>query len=280
MCRYLRLVHKFRQLTEHRLQLVGMEFIYAIILGTVEGITEFLPISSTGHLILVEKLLNIYPTDFWKSFIVIIQLGAILAVLILYWRKLLLNGEIFKKVALAFLPTAIVGLVLYPIIKQYLLGSVAVVLCVLALGGAAIILFERWYKELPEAVGNLDLITYRQAFIIGLAQSVAVVPGVSRAAATIMGGLFLGLSRHTIVEFSFLLAVPTMAAATGFDLFKIGFQFSSSEWLVLFIGFVFSFLSAMFAVRWLLRYVSHHDLTAFGWYRIILAVLLAIVFYI
>lgn len=255
-----------------------MEFIHAIALGLIEGVTEFLPISSTGHLILAERVLQIPATDFWKSFTVIIQLGAILAVLVLYWRKLLFNREVFKKVALAFLPTAIIGLVLYPLIKQYFLGSTAVVLWALLLGGIGIIIFEKWHKT--KIVSNeLEQITYKQSFFIGLAQAVAVIPGISRAAATILGGLALGISRAVIVEFSFLLAIPTMAAATGLDLLKSGWSFTSSEWGILTIGFVVSFFASLVAVKWLLRFITSHSFTSFGWYRIILALVAWSVFF-
>ena len=256
-----------------------MDFISAVILGVVEGVTEFLPISSTGHLILAERLLALPPSEFWKSFTVAIQLGAILAVLVLYWRKLFLNAQIFKRVVVAFLPTAVTGLILYPFIKQYLLGSTTVVLWALGLGGVVIIMFERVYREGSFAVGEVGRMTYRQAFMIGLAQAVAVVPGVSRAAATIIGGLMAGLKRTAIVEFSFLLAIPTMAAATGLDLIKTGAQFSNSEWAVVSVGFVASFIFAWLAVRWLLRYISRHNFAAFGWYRLILAVLIYVLVY-
>lgn len=255
-----------------------MDLLNAFILGIVEGITEFLPVSSTGHLILAERFLQLPASEFWKSFTVFIQLGAILAVLLLYWRKLLLNWLTLKKIALAFLPTAIVGLALYPFIKQYLLGSVEVVLLALGLGGAALIIFEKKHKSSSLAVADITAISYPQSLLIGLAQSLAVIPGVSRAAATILGGLALGISRTTIVEFSFLLAIPTMAAATGLDLLKSGWAFSPSEWGILMIGFITSFLAALVAVRWLLRFVATHDFQSFGWYRIALALLTWFIF--
>ncbi|MDP3986536.1 MAG: undecaprenyl-diphosphate phosphatase [Candidatus Veblenbacteria bacterium] len=253
-----------------------MEFFYAIVLGVVEGVTEFLPVSSTGHLILAERLLALPPSEFWKSFIVAIQLGAILAVGALYWRQLFLSRAVFTRVVVAFLPTAVIGLFLYPFIKEYLLGNTTVVLWALAVGGAAIVLFERVYREPWQAVEQVSRMSYRQALIIGLAQAVAVVPGVSRAAATIVGGLLAGLKRRTIVEFSFLLAIPTMAAATGLDLLETGTAFSVSEWSVLGMGFVVSFVFALAAVRWLLRYISRHTFTAFGWYRLALAAFYAL----
>lgn len=254
-----------------------MDFLHSIILGIVEGVTEFLPISSTGHLILVERFLGLPNTDFWKSFTVVIQLGAILAVVVLYARRLWQDAKLFSRVVVAFIPTAIIGLFLYPFIKHYLLGNEAVVLIALAVGGAVIILFEKYYR----ASQSLDLsnLSYNKAIAIGLFQSLAVVPGVSRAAATIIGGLLLGMKRTAIVEFSFLLAIPTMAAATGLDLLESGTSFTAREWGVLAIGFVVSFVTAWLAVKWLLSYMARHNFTAFGWYRVGLAIVLAVFLY-
>lgn len=248
-----------------------MTILHSIILGIVEGITEFLPISSTGHLILAFRLLNISADDFNKSFEIIIQLGAILAVLFLYWKKLFLNQKIFKRVAIAFIPTGFIGLIFYQIIKTYLLGSTTVVLWALLLGGLFLIIFEKWRKEKPEATDDLASITLKQALIIGLFQSLAIIPGVSRAASTIVGGLLLGLKRKTIVEFSFLLAIPTMVAATGWDLIKNAGDFSVNQAGVLAIGFIVSFITALAGVKWLLKFIQNHTFVSFGVYRIIIA---------
>lgn len=246
----------------------------AFILGAVEGITEFLPISSTGHMILASDALHIAPTEFLKSFEIIIQLGAILAVFFLYWKKLLLNGKIFKRVAIAFIPTAILGLAFYGVVKTYLLGSATVVLWALGVGGALLIIFEYFHKEKfssATTVAELESLSYPRAFLIGAFQALAIIPGVSRAAATIVGGLVLGLSRAAIVEFSFMLAVPTMAAATLLDLYKTGFSFNAHEGALLSIGFVTAFVFALLAVKFLLRFIKRHTFTPFGVYRIILA---------
>lgn len=248
-----------------------MDIIASIILGIVEGVTEFLPISSTGHLTLFASLLGIAQTEFVKSFEVIIQLGAILAVVVLYWEKLLTNFAIIKRVVVAFLPTAILGLIFYKLIKTYLLGNSLIVLSSLFVGGLVLILFELWHREKSDDKTDLEKISYLQAIALGFCQSIAMIPGVSRSAATIVGGLVLGIKRETIVEFSFLLAVPTMAAATGLDLFKSSFSFSASEWGLLLVGFSVSFLSALLAIKSFLNYVRHHDFIAFGLYRIILA---------
>src|SRR3989344_556569 len=186
-----------------------MDIAQAVFLGFIEGVTEFLPISSTGHLILATEVLGISHTEFQKSFEIIIQLGAILAVVVLYWRSLL-QVEIIKKIAVAFLPTVAVGFLLYSFIKTYLIGNPVVVVWALLIGGIALIVFELLHREREGTTGDIRSMSYKQAAFVGLAQAVAVVPGVSRSAATILGGLLLGMKRVAIVEFSFLLAVPTM----------------------------------------------------------------------
>lgn len=255
--------------------------IHAVVLGLVEGITEFLPVSSTGHMILAVNALRIPDTAFVRSFEVIVQLGAILAVLAIYWKKLLLNKRIFNRVAVAFIPTAIVGLLLYRIVKSYLLGSVQVVVWALLAGGVFLIAFElvrRWRRgsdaslDSTTATRELEAMSYGKAFAIGMFQAIAIVPGVSRAAATIVGGLVLGLSRTAIVEFSFMLAVPTMAAAVGLDLIKSGHSFTVHESGMLALGFAVAFVSALAAVRFLLRFVKGHTFIPFGIYRIVIAV--------
>lgn len=250
-----------------------MDIFSAVILGIVEGITEFLPVSSTGHLILASKLLNIAQTDFVKSFEIAIQLGAILSVVVLYWRKLILNFDILKRVSVAFLPTAIVGFVLYKVFKQFLLGNGQIVLWSLFLGGVFIILFEIYHREKPKATGDISKISYRNCFLIGLFQSVSIIPGISRAAATIIGGLLLGLKRYTIVEFSFLLAIPTMLAATAFDLMNSAGSFSSTQIDMLVVGFAVSFIVALATVKLFLNFVKKHSFIPFGIYRILVALL-------
>lgn len=250
-----------------------MDILHSIILGIVEGVTEFLPISSTGHLILANDILGIAQTAFTKSFDIIIQLGAIASVIFLYRRKLR-DVAVIKKLIVAFIPTGIIGLLLYKAVKTYLLGNETVVLWSLLLGGIGLIVFERRHKESapvsPHAANVYD-ISYRQAALIGLFQAAAIVPGVSRSAATIVGGLWLGLRRATIVEFSFLLAVPTMLAASGLDLLKNYSSFSSDQFGSLAVGFVVSFLVALASVRFLLRFIQKHDFVPFGVYRILLA---------
>jgi len=240
----------------------------ALILGVVEGISEFLPISSTGHLILAAQLMGLDHTEFQKSFEIAIQVGAILSVVALYWRRLLVDRETLKRVIVAFVPTGVLGLTLYRLIKKFLLGSPNVVLWSLLLGGIFIIVFEYLHREREDAVQDLSGITYRQALLIGLFQSVAMIPGVSRSAATILGGLALGLRRKTIVEFSFLLAVPTMLAATAYDLLKSGAAFTADQMGFLAVGFVSSFVVALLSIKFLLSFIQTHTFIPFGIYRI------------
>jgi len=247
-----------------------MDLLTAAILGIVEGISEFLPISSTGHLILTSHLLGLKHTDFLKSFEIAIQVGAISSVIVLYWRSLLIDFNVMKKVIVAFIPTGIMGLTLYKLIKQFLLGSSTIVLWSLFLGGVFLIAFEMWHREKEDAVAEVSDISFRQALIIGCFQSIAMIPGVSRSASTIVGGLLLGLKRKVIVEFSFLLAVPTMLAATAYDLLKSGSQFSMDQAQFLAVGFVTSFVVALLSIKFLLRYIQTHTFIAFGVYRILL----------
>jgi undecaprenyl-diphosphatase len=242
-----------------------MTFIQVIILSIVEGITEFLPISSTGHMILVSTLLKITETDFVKSFEIIIQLGAILAVLTLYWKKLLTDRSMFLRVVVAFIPTAIVGLVLYKYIKDVLLGNPWIVVLSLGIGGILLILLEKFQKQKQQSLSLFH------AFLIGCAQSLSVIPGVSRAAATIVGARLLGMKRKDAVEFSFLLAIPTMAAAAGLDLVKSGRNFTGSQYELLAVGFIGAFITALITVKWFIGFVKTHTFIPFAIYRIVAA---------
>jgi undecaprenyl-diphosphatase len=244
-----------------------------VILSLVEGVTEFLPISSTGHLVLTSHLLKLAQSDFLKSFEISIQLGAILSVVALYWKVIVADKKVLKKIAVAFLPTAVIGLLAYRFIKGFLLGNSSVVLWALFLGGFLIIIFELLYRQKENDISSLSAITYRQAFIIGVFQSIAIIPGVSRSAATIIGGLMLGLKRKTIVEFSFLLAVPTMFCAAGLDLAKSAFSFTPVQFKYLSLGFILSFLSALFTIKLLLSFIRKNNFVVFGFYRIILCLL-------
>ncbi|OGC14458.1 undecaprenyl-diphosphatase UppP [candidate division WOR-1 bacterium RIFOXYC2_FULL_37_10] len=250
-----------------------MDILHSIIIGIVEGITEFLPISSTAHMVLAAKVLNIAQSDFVKSFEIIIQFGAILSVLVLYWRRFLVDSESLKRVLAAFIPTAILGFALYKFIKGYLISNETIIVWSLLLGGIILIIFELFHKESDTAVEDISKIPYSKCITIGLFQSLAMFPGVSRSAATIIGGLTLGLKRKTIVEFSFLLAVPTMLAASVLDILKTGSSFTVNQVGVLAVGFVVSFVVALLSIKFLLRYIEKHSFIPFGVYRIIIALI-------
>jgi undecaprenyl-diphosphatase len=246
----------------------------ALILGIVEGLTEFLPVSSTGHLILVGDLLN-FNDEKGKVFTILIQLGAILAVC---WEYRARIGDVLRKIGssedanrfvlnlfVAFLPAAILGLLFIKTIKHYLFHPVPVALA-LIIGGFLILWAERRKHVIDvERVEDMD---WKHALKIGLMQCLALIPGTSRSGATIIGGLFFGLSRKAATEFSFFLAIPIMFAATFYDVYKHREILQFNDMGVFLVGFVASFVSALIAVRGLLRFVSHHDFTIFAWYRI------------
>jgi undecaprenyl-diphosphatase len=251
-----------------------MSLLHALILGIVEGITEFLPISSTAHLILASRLLAL-DSEFVKSFEIIIQFGAILSVVVLYWKKFW-HWDVLKKLVVAVIPTGVIGLTVYKAVKGYLLGNITVVLLSLLIGGIALIVFER-FRASTEGDVDFAEITYRKAFLIGLFQAIAVIPGVSRSAATIVGGSLIGVSKRTIVEFSFMLAVPTMLAATGLELVK-GRAALAGHYGVLAVGFLVSFVTAILAIKSFLGYIKRRDFSIFGWYRVVLAAVYYLVF--
>lgn len=253
-----------------------MNFIDAFILGVVEGVTEFLPVSSTGHMILASSLLKIADNSFTKSFEIIIQLGAILAVVFLYREKIFKNFNLMFKVFTAFIPTAVIGLALYSFVKNYLLGNVYVVISALFFGGIILIAFEQNKKDIGtksavQSIDDVEHISTKQAIYVGLFQAIAIIPGISRSAATIIGGEIVGLSRKVIAEFSFLLAVPVMLAASALDIFKHHDVFSGADIQLLGAGFITAFIVALVAIKSFLAYVQRHSFTAFGVYRIIVS---------
>lgn len=247
-----------------------MTLFESILLGALEGVTEFLPISSTGHLILAGELLGLPSDEFVKTFMIAVQLGAILAVVVLYFRKFL-DIEVLKRLIVGFIPTGIIGFSLYSLIKAYLIGNPYVVVAALAIGGVALIVFEHFHKEPEGEADDIRTIPYRTTLIVGLFQSIAMIPGVSRSAATIVGGLLAGMKRATIVEFSFLLAVPTMAAATGYDILKSYQSFTTDSLGLLAVGFGTSFIVALIAMKFLIGFVKRYTFVPFGIYRILLA---------
>lgn len=260
-----------------------MTFFDASILSIVEGITEFLPISSTGHLVLTSHILNLEQTEFLKSFEIIIQFGAILAVVILFFDKffnfkngIAINKKVWLSVITAFIPTAFVGFTLYKVIKNVLIGNELITVAALFFGGIGLIILEKMlYKKQTkkEIVLNdsIESLTLKQSFFIGVAQSISIIPGISRSAASILGGMILGANRKTAVEFSFLLAIPTMMAATGLDLLETNVTFSSNEWFLLTVGFIGSFIVALVVVKWFVKYVQTNTFIPFGIYRILIA---------
>ena len=257
-----------------------MHIIHSIILGAIEGLTEFLPISSTGHMIIAARLMRLTDSEFLKSFEIVIQFGTMLAVIVLYAKKIFSSRTLWKKVLAGFVPTAIIGYVLYHFIKKFLIGNILVVAIALIVGGIILVIFEMLEKKKtgnnlnPGLVGkSLNDITYQDAVTVGVVQSLAVIPGVSRSAATIVGGRMLGISRAAIVEFSFLLAVPVIAGAAFLDLVKTPIVFSGHEWLMLAIGTLVAFLVAILAIKTFLKFIKSHSFAVFGWYRIALGIL-------
>lgn len=248
-----------------------MTLIQAVLLATVEGLTEFLPVSSTGHQILLSNFFGIGTSEFVKSFEIFVQLGAVLAVVFIYRQTLFQKITLWPNLLIAFLPSGLVGLILYKWVKSYLLGNSYIVLTSLLVGGIVLILVE---KFLNTKDSSQEEISKKQALLIGVFQTLSIIPGVSRSAATIVGGLFNGLSRKEAVEFSFLLSIPTIAAASGLDLLKSNLQLGANEYFLLSVGFLVSFLTAIVAIKFFLKYVSNHSLTVFGVYRILIALIL------
>ena len=248
-----------------------MTTIEAIILGIVEGLSEFLPISSTGHLILASALMKLKQSEAHKVFEVVIQLGAMLAVVVIYRKQLITRIELLKKVCFAFIPTGVLGYLMYKLVKSFFVPSL--VSYMLIAGGIAFILIELWMKDRPASVAGIEDISYRQAFSIGLIQSLSMIPGVSRSGATILGGLLVGMSRKDAAEFSFLLALPTMLAATVYDIYKNYGAFGQGDWQNILVGFVTSFIFAVIGIKALLKFITSHTFIPFGIYRIAVGVL-------
>ncbi len=253
-----------------------MTLIQVILLSIVEGITEFLPVSSTGHLILTSKLLNIPQSDFVKSFEIFIQLGAILAVIVLYFPKIWASKKSWGRVITAFIPTGILSLIFYNFVKNNLLSNPYVVIISLFLGGIATLILEKIIAKKNFSIHQIEDISHSKAATIGTAQSLAMIPGVSRSLSSILGGLLVGLDRSTATEFSFFLAIPTIFAATTFDLVKNSYQFTGEQLSLLAVGFIFSFVSALLSVKSLINFVKKHSLRPFAYYRIILAIIFLI----
>lgn len=253
-----------------------MNFLEAIILAIIEGLTEFLPVSSTGHMIIASTFMGIESNDFTKLFTVAIQFGAILSVVVVYFKRFLQSWDFYKKLVVAFIPTGIIGLLLKSHIDT-LLENVWVVAISLLAGGIVLLFVDKWFAKNEEE--GTEEVSYRTGFLIGVFQCIAMVPGVSRSAATIIGGLAQKLTRKAAAEFSFFLAVPTMFAATAksiWDEKELLLQSSNNEWLLLVVGNIIAFIVAYIAIRTFIAFLSKNGFKAFGYYRIILGATLIV----
>ena len=274
-----------------------VEILKAILFGIVEGITEWLPISSTGHMILLDEFvtLDVSP-EFWEVFLVVIQLGAIFAVVILFWNKIfpfdfsakgrkkgIIRKDIFQmwfKVIAACVPAMIYGILLDDLISPYLYNA-TVVAVMLILFGVAFIVIENWNRGRKPRVKSITALTYRDALLIGLFQLIAaILPGTSRSGATIVGALLIGVSRTVSAEFTFFLAIPVMFGASLLKLVRAGFAFTGSEVLLLVVGMVSALVVPMLVIPFLMGYIRKHDFKVFGWYRIVLGILVLLYFYV
>lgn len=249
-----------------------MTYLQALIIAIIEGLTEFLPVSSTGHMILADSIMKVQNGEFAKTFEIVIQLGAILAVLLLYIKRFLVGLNIYIKLLVAFLPTGVIGFLAYKTIKHYLFNPYTVSVSLIA-GGVVLILLDRWSAKKESRYAQVEDISYKDALKIGLIQCLSMIPGVSRAAATIFGGVFSGFDRQKAAEFSFLLAIPTMLAASGYDLLKEKDNIHSEDIKLLLFGGCVAFLVAIFAVKGFIAFLSKYGFRHFGYYRIILGAL-------
>ncbi|AMS27154.1 UDP-diphosphatase [Bacteroidetes bacterium UKL13-3] len=253
-----------------------MSIFQAVVLAIVEGLTEFLPVSSTGHMIIASSMMGIASNDFVKMFTVAIQLGAILSVIVLYWKKFLQSFQFYLTLLVAFIPAAIFGKLFNDQIDALLENALVVGITLLS-GGIILLFIDKWFANTQ----TNDEVTYPKALKIGLFQVIAMIPGVSRSAATIIGGLQQKLSRKAAAEFSFFLAVPTMFAATAYKLFKYvkqGGSFGSEEITLLAIGNIVAFVVAMIAIKAFISYLTKYGFKIFGWYRIIVGVIIVILY--
>ena len=267
-----------------------LEALKVIVLGIVEGITEWLPISSTGHLILVEEFIKLKMTeDFMSMFNVVIQLGAILAVVVIYFHKLnpfsntktqkqkMLTLQLWVKVLIASVPAAIIGLLFDDFIDAHLMNCVVVAIT-LILYGIAFIVVEKRHEHVKPAVKRLSDLTIPMVVIIGCFQVLALIPGTSRSGATIIGGLLIGAARGVAAEFTFFLAIPVMFGASFLKIIKFGFHFTGAEVFLLLLGCIISFVVSIFAIKFLMQYIKNHDFKVFGYYRIVLGIIVLLYF--
>ena len=269
-----------------------IEILKVVFLGIVEGITEWLPISSTGHMLLVDEFLNLAMSEEFKEmFFVVIQLGAILAVVVLFWsrmfpfqfkdkKKPVVRKDIFSlwfKVVVACIPGGVVTILFDDYIDAHF-HTPTVIASTLILYGVLFILIENWNKHRTPTTSHLSEITYKSAFIIGLFQVLSIIPGTSRSGSTIIGALLIGVSRVAAAEFTFFLAVPVMFGYSALKLLKFGFTFSGAELIVLLVGMIVSFVVSVLVIKFLMSYIKKHDFKVFGWYRIVLGAIVLLYF--
>ena len=253
-----------------------MDIFQAIIIGIIEGFTEFLPISSTGHMIVAGKFLGIEESALINAYQVIIQFAAILAVMLLYKEKITFKKiDLWMKLFVAFLPLAIVGFIFKDVIKT--LFNVETVAWMFIIGGVVFLVVEKFYTEKEHHIKDVEKVSYTQALWVGIAQIFSLVPGTSRAGATIIGGMLSGLDRKTSMEFSFLLAIPVMAAVTGYDLLKHYQDFADANWGAFIIGFITAFVVAYVTIKLFLVFIQRFTFVAFGVYRIIFGIILLMI---
>ncbi|MGF6905604.1 undecaprenyl-diphosphate phosphatase [Fusobacterium sp. PH5-44] len=259
-------------------------FLVVTILGIVQGLTEFLPVSSTGHMILVEKFIKGGITgNFRELFLAIVQLGSIFAVIIYFWKMInpfVIDSKerkkkiiLWTKVGVAILPTVLVGLKFDDVIDAYFMDNVIIISAALIFYGIIFILVESYYANTESEVKDIDKISFAKAFLVGMFQCLALIPGTSRSGATIIGGLLLGLSRAVAAEFTFLLAIPTMFGATLLKLRKSGFNFTKEEWILLGLGTLVSFIVSYVVIRWFMGYIKRKSFIPFGIYRIVFGII-------
>jgi len=260
-----------------------MNYLFAIILAIIEGITEYLPVSSTGHMIIASSFMQIASDDFTKLFTIVIQLGAILAVVVLYWKRFFQSVDFYFKLLVAFLPAVILGLLLNDVIDELLESPVTVAIS-LIIGGFILLKVDQWFKSNEEIdttnPNKHEEISYATALKIGFFQCLAMIPGTSRSGASIVGGMTQKLSRKVAAEFSFFLAVPTMFGATAYKMYKYyksGFTLSSDQINFLILGNIIAFIVALIAIKSFINYLSKKGFKIFGYYRIILGVILLII---
>lgn len=267
-----------------------IEIIKTIIIGIVEGITEWLPISSTGHMILVDEWIHLNTSDAFKEmFLVVIQLGAIMAVVVLFFHKLnplspkknkeekMATMRIWYKVIIGILPAAVIGILLDDWLTDIFYNYITVA-SMLVLYGILFIIIENKHKDKEPSITSFNELSYKTAFFIGLFQVLALIPGTSRSGATILGAIILGTSRYIAAEFSFFLSIPVMFGASIIKIYKFGFIFTGTEIVTLLIGMITAFIVSIITIKFLINYIKKHDFKAFGWYRIVLGIIVIVYF--